>query len=108
MATTVKIIEYGTPNELTLDSYQRSLFLNELRRVQGSGISVFFKNLFAQMRKRSRPILIRPDCKILVETNGHVTEYFLQGKFVLRKKGSRLTHQFYMGVLLEHWLGMLT
>ncbi|NHE59057.1 hypothetical protein [Cyclobacterium plantarum] len=107
MATTVKIIEYGTPNELTLDSFQRKLFLNELRRVQGSGISVFFKNLFAQMRKSTRPILIRPDCQIIIDTNGQVTEYFLQGKFVLCKKGSRLNHQFYMGVLLEHWLGML-
>lgn len=48
MATTVKIIEYGTPNELILNAYQRKLFLNELRRVQGTGISVFFKNLFAR------------------------------------------------------------
>ncbi len=107
MAMIVTVKEYGTQNEITLDSYQRNLFLNEIKRVRGSWLTRLFRDIFALISKRVRPTLVRPDCQIIVENNGRVTEYLLHGEFVLYKKGSRVNHQFYMGVLLQYWLGML-
>lgn len=106
MATTVKIIEYGTQNELTLDSYQRDLFLREIRRVRGAWLTIVLREFFALFGGRVRPVRVRPDCQIIVDKNGRITEYLLHGEFVLYKKGSRVNHQFFMGVLLEYWLGI--
>lgn len=103
----VKVIEYGTQNEITLNAYQLDLFQSEIRRVRGSWLTRIFQRLFALIFKRVRPIKVRPDCQIIVDDNGSITEYFLHGKFVLYKKGSSVNYQFYMGVLLQDWLGML-
>ncbi len=99
--------EYGTQNEITLNPYQAGLFLKEIRRIRGSWLTRILRNLFAMMVRRVRPIRVRPDCQIMVDNNGRITEYLLHGEFVLYEKGSPVTYQFYMGVLLQYWLGML-
>ena len=103
----VKVREYDTQNEITLDSYQQDLFQSEIRRVRGGWLTRILRELFALFTRRVRPVRVRPDCQIIVDNNGRQTEYLLHGEFVLYKKGSRVNSQFYMGVLFQHWLGML-
>jgi hypothetical protein len=104
MAITIR--EFNTQNHLTLDSFQQALFEDELKRVRGSFITQWISNLFARWLPRVRPIMVQPDCEIEVNKNGQVTKYFLHGKYVLYQEGSPVNHQFYMGVLLQQWLGM--
>ncbi|UPW17533.1 hypothetical protein M0C34_14985 [Agarivorans sp. TSD2052] len=104
MAITIK--EFNTPNQITLDSFQQALFEDELKRVRGTFITQWISNLVATRTRRVRPIMVQPDCEIMVNHNGQITKYFLHGEYVLYQEGSPVNYQFYMGVLLQQWLGM--
>ena len=105
MAITVTISETAGPATINLDLRQTELFMRELRRVTGFLSFSWIRwllSLFVQPRGLSP--LIQPDCKVTVDRNGRTMEYELLGSYVLRRKGSRIQHQFYFGLLLLEWL----
>ncbi|MBO6506253.1 MAG: hypothetical protein JJ850_06565 [Kordiimonadaceae bacterium] len=106
MAVTVRIIEYGTQNQVVLDAYQQDLFLSELRRVRGNWFTRFIALIFSFLLARTRPAKIKPDVQIFVEDGSSVTEYLVSSDTVLHQKGSRTNYQFYMGLMLQRWLSM--
>ncbi|WP_026959368.1 MULTISPECIES: hypothetical protein [Aliagarivorans] len=106
MANSIRIVEYATQNELLLDSYQQALVEDELRRVEGGWLRRNLGEWLSRFWPRGRPVRVRPDCQIIVEENGRLIEYLLTSDSVLYRHGSVVNHQFYMGLLLQEWLGI--
>ena len=105
MAITVAVSENPGPAVVQLDPSQTDLFLRELRRVTGFFSFSWIRWLiFSVFFSSGQSPLVKPDCNITINRNGRTEEYELLGSFVLRRKGSRVHHQFYFGLLLLEWL----
>ena len=106
MAVTVTVREEPPGRSIVLDSDQTRLFLNELDRVTGCWLFNLIKPIISNLFSHpDRDPMIQADCVIDVDRNGHITQYELLSGVVLRKKGSRMQHQFYFGLLILQWLG---